>query len=254
MSTIGNIFNIQRFSVHDGPGIRTTVFMQGCSLSCWWCHNPESCSFQPATSQGFNSSSAFDADELVSELLKDQPFFDESGGGVSFSGGEPLAQADFLSQVLKRCKEVGLHTVVDTTGYASQKQLEEILPQTNLFLYDLKLMDNKQHLKYTGVSNKEIVKNLKFLLQNKAKVWIRIPIIPGITDTKTNLGQIATLLKNYNFEQQINLLPYHEIAEAKYDRLQIPFRMKETKTSDNNHMKIIADYFESYGFSVKIGG
>lgn len=253
MSVTGNIFNIQRFSVHDGPGIRTTVFMQGCPLSCWWCHNPESHHFHPA--KDLNPAlQMLHAKELTDEILKDRPFFDESGGGVSFSGGEPLAQFNFLKQALQLCKNAGMHTVVDTSAYASAKRIEELLPVTDLFLVDLKLIDPLMHLKYTGISNAEILDNLQFLLEQKAGLWIRIPIIPGITDTKNNLSGIAAWLKKHKFKQQINLLPYHKIAMAKYTRLHIPYRMNGTREPGADRMQEILAYFKTFGFDVKIGG
>lgn len=254
MSLKGNILNIQHFSVHDGPGIRTTVFMQGCSLTCWWCHNPESRPFAALDESDSSKIQTLDKESLMNEILKDQTFFDESGGGVSFSGGEPLAQSGFLKQVLQNCHENGIHTVVDTSAYVSRKIILDVLPFTDLFLFDLKLMDPLQHIKFTGVSNTEILENLQLILSKKAKVWIRIPIIPGITDTKTNLEEIVSFLIKYEFQDQINLLPYHKIAEAKYARLNIPNLMNGTKIPDTEQMKRIASYFVNFGFNVKIGG
>ena len=254
MSVKGNIFNIQRFSVHDGPGIRTTVFLQGCSLACWWCHNPESRKLHPPIHGMSENYQTMDALTLRDELLKDQAFFDESAGGVSFSGGEPLVQFKFLRHALQVCKEAGIHTVVDTTAYASEKRILEILPLTDLFLVDVKLIDPVLHLKYTGISNSEIFSNLQLLLEKKARVWVRIPIIPKITDTKENLREIVLFLKNHNFNQQINLLPYHKIAMAKYERLHIPYLMNGTPEPDHQHMQKISTYFQSHGYTTKIGG
>lgn len=228
------IFDIKRFAVHDGPGVRTTVFFKGCPLKCAWCHNPESIlpekEFMPrerrvgdvviADSEqvGYDIS----ADELFVEILKDRVFMEESGGGVTFSGGEPLMQPEFLHQILKKCHDAGLHTVVDTSGYASTNVFERVASHTDLFLYDLKLFNDNQHRRYTGVSNSIILKNLEWLLTNNYSVRVRIPIVPDVTATHDNLRRIAGYLSGLGFPfSKVDLLPFHTTAGHKYERLHL---------------------------------
>jgi len=194
MSSTGIIFNIQRFSVNDGPGIRTTVFMKGCPLRCWWCHNPEGIGFEPEVNGRTGIGNYYTVDELFEKIVKDRIFYEESEGGVTFSGGEPLSQIDFLTKILDKCNSTGVHTVVDTSGYVNKTLLKEITDKTDLFLYDLKLMDPVQHLKFTEVSNTEILDNLGYLLSKKAEVIIRIPMIPEITATIENMKAIRDFL------------------------------------------------------------
>jgi pyruvate formate lyase activating enzyme len=254
MSDHGIIFNIQRFSVNDGPGIRTTVFLKGCQLACRWCHNPEGRAMEIEHKNGHIIGKAYDAEELMTIIEKDRVFYDESGGGVTFSGGEPLAQPEFLSEMLRLCRQAGIHTAVDTTGYADMDIFQDILPNTDLFLYDLKLMDPVLHLKYTEVSNHEILENLEFLIQNKAGIIIRIPMIPGITATQSNLGQIKNYLSRFRSKPEINLLPYHRIADGKYRKFRIPNPMNGSNSLNEEDMKIHAIHFEEAGFKVQIGG
>ncbi len=226
------IFDIKRFAVHDGPGVRTTIFFKGCPLQCAWCHNPESISQQIESMRrerkigdvvvvdcervGYEIS----VDELFVEILKDRVFMEESDGGVSFSGGEPLMQPAFLLQILKKCHDVGLHTVVDTSGYVSTSVIENIAPFTSLFLYDLKLMDDKLHRRFTGVSNALILENLKWLIANNSQVRVRVPVIPEVTATHDNLQRIAEHLIGLNVPfESVDLLPFHNSACHKYDRL-----------------------------------
>ncbi|MFO7890106.1 MAG: glycyl-radical enzyme activating protein, partial [bacterium] len=201
----GTIFDIKKYSIHDGPGIRTTVFFKGCPLRCWWCQNPESQNTKPDIIPAGISKRKFHiqykkdkeligmemtAEEVMAEIRKDIIFYDESGGGVTFSGGEPLFQPDFLHQLLFKCKKEDIHTAVDTCGYASREVVERIIPLTDLFLFDLKLMDDQEHKKYTGVDFQPIKDNLIFLSNQNSVISIRIPVIPGITDTKVNLDKM----------------------------------------------------------------
>jgi pyruvate formate lyase activating enzyme len=228
------IFDIKRFAVHDGPGVRTTVFFKGCPLKCAWCHNPESISrniecmprerrvgevlIADCEQVGYDIS----VDELLAEILKDRVFMEESGGGVTFSGGEPLMQPEFLLQILMRCQDAGLHTVVDTSGYASLHVLKQIAPFTNLFLYDLKLMDDNLHQRFTGVSNSIILKNFEWLLETSHQVRVRVPIVPDVTATHDNLQRIADYLSGHGFPfDKVDLLPFHTTAGHKYERLHL---------------------------------
>jgi pyruvate formate lyase activating enzyme len=248
----GIVFNIQRFSVNDGPGIRTTVFMKGCPLGCWWCHNPEGMSFGPVVSNGKEIGKEWTVEALYEEINKDRIFYDESGGGVTFSGGEPLAQPEFLETALKKCFQEGIHTTVDTSGYAEKDVFKKIMPFTNLFLFDLKIIDPIEHIKYTDRTNEFILENLKFLMDNKADVVIRIPLISGITSTTNNLSGIIDHLNNFEIKPQVNLLPYHKIAEGKYKKFGIANRMKGRKEISSTEMEEIRNLFENSGFNVKV--
>lgn len=239
------IFDIQRNSFVDGPGIRTTVFFKGCNLRCKWCHNPESQIKDPQimfyrdkcthcnrckgiTAQNsdfvcYNDAKLicgkkYTADEVFDVIIKDKVFYKNSGGGVTFSGGECMLQIDFLEKILKKCKESGIHTAVDTAGNVLWENFERILPFTDLFLYDIKTLNNELHKKYTGVSNNLILQNLKMLFEKSANVWIRIPVICKVNDNACEMEKIKTFLKNYN-PQKTELLPYHKMGEHKYDAL-----------------------------------
>jgi len=265
---MGIIFDIKRFAIHDGPGIRATVFMKGCPLSCSWCHNPESrsaaiCTVAKTVRGGDKT---FTVNEIVGreitvadvmkELLKEKIFMEESGGGVTFSGGEPLQQVDFLIEMLQACKQKEMHTAVDTSGFAKWDILEKVAQYTDLFLYDLKLIDNELHKKHTGVTNKLILKNLTNLLEIGKKVWVRLPMIPGITFTESNINQTIDFLKQQQIHlvECVNLLPYHNTASHKYDRFGLENLMPEVKSLMKSDLEETKKQFEEAGFSTKIGG
>jgi pyruvate formate lyase activating enzyme len=232
------IFDIQRNSYVDGPGIRTTVFFKGCNLRCTWCHNPESQSPLPEMMQnagmGTECGKRQAVGEVMKEICKDKAFYDASGGGVTFSGGECMLQIDFLEEILKRCKQAGIHTAVDTAGHVPFACFERILPYTDLFLYDIKCCDRDKHLTYTGVSNELILSNFKRLLKTNKPIWVRIPIIPTVNDTKEEMRKIKELLSGDSIEK-IELLPYHAMGEHKYAELgkeatSFPIPTEETMT------------------------
>jgi pyruvate formate lyase activating enzyme len=261
------IFDIKRFAVHDGPGIRTTVFLKGCPLRCWWCHNPESQEKAPVTvdiERKVNGCSVpgkkvygeqVEVAELVETIVKDAHFYEESGGGVTFSGGEPLMQAEGLLHLLKACKVHGFHTTVDTSGFASREQFEGILDVTDLFLFDLKNMDPVLHKKYTGVDNGLILSNADFLLENGANVVFRIPVIPGVNTSETELKAMIAFLKaraeNLN---EVHLLPYHRIAENKYRKLQMEQPLEDVSEPEEQFMRHLKEEFEKTALEVIIGG
>ncbi len=242
----GLIFNIQRFSIHDGPGIRTTVFFKGCNLKCAWCHNPESqspkkeilfyedkcahcrrCENIPEDDGNFVCFNGarelcgkdYTVDEVLAEVVKDKPFYENSGGGVTFSGGECMLQMDFLLEILKKCKEKGIHTAVDTAGHVPFESFEKILPYTDLFLYDIKTMDSHKHKKYVGADNKRILENLKKLLEKHAKIWIRIPTVSNVNDSMEEMQKIKDFFGHYGAPEKVELLPYHPMGENKYSAL-----------------------------------
>ena len=264
---MGIIFDIKRFAVHDGPGIRTTVFLKGCPLSCQWCHNPESmnaavCTVPKTVRVGdkiFTEDeivgSEMAVEEVMKELRKEQIFMNESGGGVTFSGGEPLLQADFLLEVLSACKAEKMHTAVDTSGFGSWKTLEKVAGITDLFLFDLKLIDDDLHKFYTGVSNKLILVNLEKLLELGKKVRIRIPMVHEITFTEENIRQSLDYLSGLKFLiEGIDLLPYHNTASHKYERFGIENKLGELKSIRKTDLEETKLQFEKAGFDVKIGG
>jgi len=257
----GYIFDIKRFAIHDGPGIRLTFFLNGCPLSCWWCHNPEGLREIPADGERGDPAAlvpdgerTITVPELLAEIAKEQIFIDESGGGVTFSGGEPLAQLEFLDEALTACREREIHTTVDTCGYAPPESFERVAGKVDLFLYDLKVMDDEAHRQYTGVSNKVIHENLKLLTGMDRQVLIRIPIVPGFTDSEKNTTETADFLLRTGGVREICLLPYHEAANAKYERLQLANRIAGVEPPSEAKMEELSRMLRDKGFSVRVGG
>lgn len=262
----GMVFDIKRFALHDGPGIRTTVFFKGCPLQCMWCHNPESCLTKPETivkkqtldNQSFCTREIvgkwMSVDEVMQVINKEAVFYDESAGGVTLSGGEPLMQSCFAVEILKACKESGYHTAIDTSGYAKWESLFETAEYCDLFLYDLKHYDSARHKESTGVPNHLILENLEKLIKLKRAIRVRIPVVPKINNSPDDFEAFIELLKKLNFKGQVDLLPFHNLANAKYQKFQ-----KENKLSGQKNMNIeellpAKEMFENNGFQVKIGG
>ncbi len=298
----GMVSNIQRYSTQDGPGIRTTVFLKGCPLNCWWCHNPEGRSGNPQViiqesrcvlcgecivicpTAGSNSSdeaprkagaectlcgACVDAcptgarqmtggrrtvDEVIAEVVKDSIFYDDSGGGVTFSGGEPLMQPRYLRALLEACRARGIHTAVDTCGYAPLENLRDAVPATDLFLYDLKFMDEASHIRYTGVSNAVILANLEELGQVHGNIWLRIPIIPGLNDSEDQLDAMARFAASVPGVRQVNLLPYHRTGVQKFKRLGQNYHLPGLRPPTKEQMDSALARFSAAGLNVKTGG
>ncbi len=260
------IFDIKRFSVHDGSGIRQTVFFKGCPLSCWWCHNPESQNRQAQAilheyilgGKKFQTEEQLgrlmDINQLMDSILKDELYYDESGGGVTFSGGEPLMQHEFLLTLTEKCRTQKIHTALDTSGYTSEKTFSQFFGKIDLFLYDLKLMDSKEHLKYTGVPNEIILNNLKLLNENKQATIIRFPVIPGINDTRKNIKEMKNFFQPLKNIRKISLLPYHDIANHKYTKFSLQNKMQGIKSLVAKDVGYLKQEFEELGFTVSIGG
>jgi len=252
------VFDIKHFAIHDGPGIRSSIFLKGCPLSCWWCHNPESRAkgaqkldfdFKGSRSLGWETS----AEELLEAVEKDRMFYEESGGGVTFTGGEPLLQADFLVEAAQLFKAADLHLTLDTTGYASSKVFQKAVQWIDLVLFDLKMMDEQKHFKYTGVSNKPILENLEYLVSQNKEVYIRFPMIPGINDDQENLTNMCEYLLKFQTIQRIHLLPYHKIAAGKYHQLGFENKMDGIGEPNDAKVQKVKTIIESYGFQVVIG-
>jgi len=261
----GIIFDIKRYAINDGPGIRTTVFIKGCPLNCWWCHNPEGIKINienlnktKKINSKINQNKIFgykiNVKNLTNEILKDYIFYKESKGGVTFSGGEPLLQIDFLHSMLIECKKNNINTAIDTCGYSTIKKIEKIYDHVDLFLYDLKFIEDKQHEKYTGKSNKIILSNLKYLTDKGKKTQIRIPLIPNITDTSENLFSIKQFIDNLRNINEICLLPYNKFAEYKLTKFNKNSKIKKLSTQSDKELNKIKGYFQSKKYKVNIGG
>ncbi len=322
MTATGRIFNIMKYSVKDGAGIRVTVFLKGCPLRCAWCHNPESqnvsddllfhadrcidcgqcsrvCPRALIIRRGPAGPPALTAavpehrqdcqhcgrcaatcpsgarevagrtvtvDEVLREIQKDTVFFDQSGGGVTFSGGEPLLQPQFLQALLKRCRDLELHTAVDTSGYAQPAAVEAIAPLTDLFLYDLKVMDDTLHRRWTGVPNGQILANLQWLAANHPCVVVRVPVVPGVNDSEENLTQMGefltaakagarTLFAGRETPEHLSviLLPYHKAGVEKYRRLGRGYGLADLEPPAREALEDMADRLHKMGLSASVG-
>lgn len=303
LSPRGSIFNIERFSTHNGPGVRSTVFLKGCPLSCIWCHNPEGLDGReevywarnlcrhcgicvrecPEGAIQVNTNGEIVTDralctacgkcievcpvnartlfgrcltpkEVLDEVKKDSVFYDESGGGVTFSGGEPLSQINFLVDCLKLCHSEGFHICLDTSGYAPKSFIEKISPFVNLFLYDVKIIDDSLHKKFTGVSNELILANLRYVDSINKSIWARIPIIPTINDSYENLRMTAEILKNLENLERVNLLPFHKIGSEKYLGLSKEYEAFNYDVPEDEIMEEYMQIFKEKGLNVKLGG
>ncbi len=342
----GMIFDIKKYSINDGPGIRTTVFLSGCPLSCLWCHNPESQSLesvllyrvnrcldcgacvevcpegaisiechcegdsptlapparageqspikrdnlifddlplnrgllrrenhpprndivtdrskctrcQTCTVTCYSGAREFSGremtvSEVMSQIVREIPFYDQSGGGVTFSGGEPLMQPEFLSALLKACRKQEIHTVVDTSGFANWQVFEQIRGDTDLFLYDLKHMESTRHREVTGVPNEPILENLRKLTTLGHKVLVRIPLIPGINDDQQNLVESGMFLARLGQLEGVELMGYHDIAQAKYEALGREYALVGTKAPSEIEMSNAAELLRSHGLQVVV--
>ena len=299
----GIVFDIKRYAIHDGPGIRTSVFLKGCLLKCPWCHNPEGKAKEPefmwwaekcigckdCQSACSKDAISFSDDSLLidkakcdfcgactdacpSEALKlvgeemtvtqvlkvierDRVFYDQSGGGVSLSGGEPLLQPEFSLSLLKACKERGIHTAVDTCGHVDSDVLMRISEHVDLFLYDLKLINDEKHEKFTGVSNRLILENLKELSDSGQKMVVRLPLVPGINDDETNIQEVGEFFSSLGGVKEINVLPYHKGGVEKSRRLNASEdHLYNNSPPSDETLSRVEKKLKSFGLKVELGG
>ncbi len=220
----GIVLDIQRFALHDGPGIRTTVFLKGCPLRCLWCHNPESWTFEPQEATNEDGSIKIFGEEksvadVLQEIVADKAYYERSGGGITISGGEPLAQYEFCKALLVASHEQGVHTCLDTCGHVPTSRLLDVLPYVDLFLFDFKVTDSGLHKELTAVDNDLILRNLESLYSLGAKIILRCPLIPGINDSDEHLAGIAALDKQYPNLVGIDIMAYHNMGNDKAIRL-----------------------------------
>ena len=321
------IYDVQGYSVHDGPGIRTTVFLKGCPLRCPWCHSPESQSFKPQVcfkqtsclgiercegsclnacptpgalergsevdivseflDESGNAAPAakkivphivrslcddcarctevcyakalyvcgekWTADAMLKRVLRDRRFYEKSGGGVTLSGGEPLCQVEFAVEFLKRCKEEGLHTALDTTGFVPASSIEAVLPYVDLFLYDLKHMDDDRHRRVVGVSNGPIHENARLIVSRGGSLQIRVPVIPRFNDNEDNMMDTAMFCKELGSAVSlIQLLPYHTLGISKYERLQWDQPVFEAPPMSEERVEEFAEFFRQHGLNAQV--
>jgi pyruvate formate lyase activating enzyme len=269
LQVTGVIFDLKKYAIHDGPGIRTTVFFKGCPLACWWCHNPEGRDPRPQAISGSAAKTRryvrdpclegmigyeVSVGYLLEEIAKDVVFYDRSGGGLTVSGGEPFMQPEFLRALLTASGKQGIGAAVDTSGYVPWETIETVLDFTDLFLYDIKLIDDDLHRKYTGVSNRIILDNLRRLIAAGATVLPRIPLIPGVTDTYENIEAIVSFFSGVDGIREVSVLPYNKIAEDKLRRFEIPSRLGRLAVQDERELERIGHRFEAGGYRVRYGG
>lgn len=299
--TTGLVSNIQKYSIHDGPGIRSTIFLKGCPLYCAWCHNPENLSFASeivwngekcigcqscveacpqqtliASKQGIEIDKErctccgicadvcpslaleklgkiMSVEEVLAQVSKDEIFYQQSKGGITLSGGEPLSQLEFSLEVLKRCKELGYHTAVDTCGLVPENAFDMVLPYVDLFLYDIKHLDDETHKKYTKASIAPILSNLRYIVNKSKNVWIRVPIVPTINSAPDHMQRIGTLMQELGLKE-IYLLPYHKMAVAKYQRLHLPYTISHIEEPAAEQMQELREILSKQGINAHIGG
>lgn len=298
----GVILNVQRFSIHDGPGIRTTVFFKGCPLRCSWCHNPESqahhreimvrkerciqcmaceracpegavyltkegpaivrerCNGCGASAEGCPTEALelvgqeVTVAQILGQIERDIAFYDESGGGVTFSGGEPLSQPDFLLALLQACQAREIHTAVDTCGFAPWESFERLCPHTDLFLYDLKLLNDQKHREYTGVSNAPILENLRRLSRAGREIILRLPLVPGVNDTNEQVRDIGEFAARLCHLSRVDVLPYHHLAVEKYGRLDRGYSLPDLQRPADELLEEAARILIGFGLNVQVGG
>jgi len=298
----GRVFNIQRYSTDDGPGIRSTVFLKGCPLTCLWCSNPESqqgyfemghrdalcrqcgscvktCAVEAISLNPDGKGVIIDrlicnncgkcteicpevalsmhgkdltVEEVFEEVKRDEMFYRNTGGGVTASGGEPLLQPAFVAALFERCQQVGIPTALDTSGHAPRSALEQVLPHTDLVLYDLKCMDNTDSIVALGQQNDLMLQNAEYVMKSDVPVIIRIPLIPGITEKTENLQKIAEFIKRVNPSTPVNVMPYHRLGISKFRMMDRDYELSELEQVPKERIAQIADIFDSFKLECEI--
>lgn len=295
----GYVFNIQRYSVHDGPGIRTVVFLKGCPLRCRWCSNPESWEIGPTLSYNskvcvhcgecvssctrnavtYKESPLFDlskcdccgaceencvgnsikifgkkmnSDEVIHEVMKDEQFYERSGGGITLSGGEPLMQGAFAKEILLKAKKAGLNTNIETTAFVSKDTIKDVLSESDLIFCDFKHIDDEKHRKYTGQSNEIILDNIRFMSENGYPLVLRIPLIPKFNDDTETLEKMADFIKSLKQIKRIGILPYHNYGKGKYELLKKEYSWDVEKLSEEKVDKAVK-IMKACGYKVEVG-
>ena len=258
LNVSGRIFDIQKFSVHDGPGIRTIVFLKGCALRCKWCCNPESQKYEIQTMLQNGKEKTIGQDITVAEVLeivkKDMPYYRRSGGGLTLSGGEMLCQSDFAYALLRSAKEASINTAVETTGFASYEVIEKLLPHIDTVLMDIKHINSAKHKEFTTQPNEKILENAVKIAKNAKKLIIRVPVIPTFNDTPEEIGEIARFAASLDGVTEINLLPYHRFGKDKYDGLGREYLMGDLPSPTEEKMQQLKAVAERCGLTCKIGG
>lgn len=299
MKRKGIIFDIQRFGIHDGRGIRTVIFFKGCPLKCPWCQNPESKSFKREIAYSVNRcikcekcvrvcpinsiqrknsilidrticnacgicvdncpSGALEmvgkemsVEDVMLQIIKDKMFYEESGGGITLSGGEPTLQPEFAISLLKACRENGIHTAVETCGECSESILEEMIKYTDLFLYDLKHIDEGKHKEFCGTDNKRILSNLEFLIRTKADVCIRIPLIPGFNIEERGIKEMVHYIKSLSQKFSVHLLPFNRLGSSKAEKIGVRYPYSKVPPLGRKKLLSIKKIFEDSGVEAKL--
>lgn len=302
MQPTGIIFDIKKFAIHDGPGIRTTVFLKGCPLRCAWCHNPESQDPSPVLAQfprncigclkclqncpqgalskgpekieidrdkcvacGACARECYaealvlhgrqvTVDEVIAEVEKDRPFYENSGGGMTLSGGEPLMQVDFTEALFQEAHARGLHCALDTCGFVPWERFERVLPSIDLVLFDVKSADPEEHLRATGQSNELILDNLRRLSRAGVSILIRVPVVPGHNATAERIGAISQVIAGLQVPPEVELLKYHRLGEGKYETLGLTCPEVIAEPPTDQHMQELKQVVEKYGLRCVVGG
>ncbi len=254
----GRIFNIQRFSIHDGPGVRTIVFLKGCALRCRWCCNPESQSSEIETMITDGKPKTVGQDitvkEVMQEVVRDMPYYRRSGGGLTLSGGECLCQADFSAALLAAAKDMGINTAIESTACMEFEKIEKLLPYLDLYLMDIKHINSEKHKAFTKRDNKLILENAKKLAVSAKRLIIRVPVVPTFNDTVQEITDIARFAANLPNVKEIHLLPYHRLGQDKYEGLGREYTLKEITPPGKEHMEKLAEAARQTGLYVQIGG
>lgn len=256
--TQGRIFDIQRYSIHDGPGIRTIIFLKGCYLRCRWCCNPESQEFKIQTMMVGGREKIMGRDvtveELMPEILKDEAYYRRSGGGITLSGGECLFQPDFSAALLRAAKENGCHTAIESTACAPYEDIQKLLPYLDLYLMDIKHMNSDKHKQFTGQANARILENARRLAQDAKELIIRVPVIPDFNNTKEEIDAIARFAASLPGVKELHLLPYHRLGQDKYAGLGRIYTLSQIEPMTEEYMEGLLETAAQSGLKCQIGG